>query len=634
MSDTKAQDPKPQGHSHAPDQAQSPLALMGLISLVLGILFLVGRALVAPESLEVATEIEQKRDAFLGWAGGFLAIQGALLLILRVARDPHLGAGSELDGTVLENASLGARLLNLPRVVFRSRRAREFSNAALQVVLATGLLVLGNYVLARHELWRMDLTGSSIYTLSEESIRHVEGITDEIRVVVMLSPASQQSGGRVKEINALLAQYRGVNSRISFETFDPFAWPEETDRAQELKRLGIQGDTSSRALLGIEVQVGEREGDTFKVRRRKRISELDLWKQTREAANPRGPANSVFMGERQLTTAMLEVLDTKRPRVYFLSGHGEPSIGGVGDKRGLSYLTERLRDRGFEIKLLNLLESDDVVVPDDADCLVVAGPKNALATTEAEAIQAYVTRGGKLILLDEERAEMDPDSGEVEWVDLGLEKFLQQRYGIRSTDWLIALPIRDRAGRTGYTTDLNRFLNVGQRHPITQPLLGTNRPIAFRTIHALERIPVGGAGAIVEELVQTNRERGRMFRGFNNPRDPSDSDHRPGPFTLALASERQDGEIVSRVVVFGDVDWITNVILGPRNNANLELFLNSLNWCLRRENQLIGEAKRPQTYRLDMTTEQADRLKGLAMAGLPLLAMALGFLTWGLRRRS
>ena len=49
-------------HSHAPEQGKSALGLMGLISLVLGVVFLIGRTLVAPENMDLATEIEQKRE--------------------------------------------------------------------------------------------------------------------------------------------------------------------------------------------------------------------------------------------------------------------------------------------------------------------------------------------------------------------------------------------------------------------------------------------------------------------------------------------------------------------------------------------------------------------------------------------
>ncbi|MGE0706520.1 MAG: GldG family protein [Planctomycetota bacterium] len=614
--------------SHAPSQARGPLGIMGVISLVLGVSFLVGRVLVAPQSLEIATELEQKRDLFLFWAGGYLALQGLVLVVLQIARSPHFATGAEAELGDLGQASLWRRIALLPRVLVAHRRAREGLNVSVQVLLAGALLVLANYVLARHELWRVDLTSSALYSLSQESRQLVAGLGQDLRVVVVL-PTGQQ--GQIKEVETLLSEYRAANPRITRESLDPYAFRDPSERADALKRLGIPEEPNDR-LLGLIVQAGQREGGVFKVTKSKKIPIYDLWKEESDPTNPRPRRDHVFMGEREVTSAFVEVLDEKRPVVYFLQGHGEPSIGAVEDTESLSYLVARMRDRSYQVKALSLLEREATDVPEDADALVIAGPKSPLNRREAQAVDAYLQRGGKLLLLDEARAEKDPETGSVDWIKLGIEEPLAERYGVRFDRWLVAVRAIDPEGRVKFSVWLDRALALGHRHPITQPLLQSPRPPAFLTAHALERVPA--LNAMAEELVMTNRDAGRLVQGFSNPLDPGDGAQKPGPYTLAIASERKDGGRASRVVVFGDVDWARNKQVQLRQYANLELFLNALNWCLQREHQLVGEVKRPTEYRLNVTNEERNRLSLIAFAGFPLLAAAMGFVAWAIKRRS
>jgi len=619
-------------HSHAPEQGKSALGLMGLISLVLGVVFLIGRTLVAPENMDLATEIEQKRDLFLKAAGLFLAIQGGALLILHATRNPHFatGAGGELDER-LADASLGMRLVRAPQVLFAHRRFRELLNVAIQVILAVSLLGLSSYVLARHELFRVDLTSEGLYSLSDESRIRIEGITSaQIRIVTVLPDARTQQG--IREVRELIEQYTSVNPRIESHEFDPLAWKDPAERAAELERLGIEGDTSNAALWGLIVQRGKREGDVFQVEKSRRVAATDLWRE--EIGRRPSDRSRVFLGEQVITTAILQVIDDRKPVVQFLSGHGERGIGAM-DGRGLSYLVERLRERGFEVKDLNLLE-EDFEVPETCDVLVVADPRSPLSEREVQAIEAYLKRGGELIYLGDVQAERDPETGEPSWLDLGLEEVLRNDYGILLEDWLVALPFQVKdTGENKLAVLLEHFVGYGKRHPITAPFLRETRRFALLQARAVRRVPALGAQA--EELIETEREKGKYFRGFGNPFDPRDSSHRPGPFALAIASERTLGKEQdaprSRVIVVGDADCFANELLSKRVYTNLTLFLNSLNWCLERERQLVGKAKHKGKHRLDMTDEQARRLKLLAFPGLPILAIALGILAWAIRRR-
>lgn len=624
------------GHSHAPKQANSKLLIMGLVAMLLGIMFLIGRILIAPEDMELALAIERKRDQFLLWAGALLTGMGVLLILLQVTDDPNFAAGAEGElKERLANAGLMQRLLLGPRVLLAHRRARGFFNVGAQIVLATSLLILANYVLSRHELWRKDMTSDSIFSLSPETQGFVERINKDVRLIVVL-PTGGSTG--IKEIRTLVDQYRAANSHVTAVTVDPRSFEDDIARAKRFEELGIKGDLDSRMLMGVIVQSGELKDKEFKVEKTKRVPIGELWRgdptqAARKGASPR----QLFNGEPALTGAIIEVLDEKKPLLYFLTGHGERSIAGVDAKTGMSYLTQRLKERSYEIKLLKLFERDPMDIPPDCDVLVIAAPQNALDPREVQAIETYLGQGGKLILLDEARIARDVETGGTEWIKLGLEETLSKRYGIKTDhNWFVGAATRDKEGRPRTIFGLSTFLRIGNKHPISLPLLGSTRPLAFSGVHALQRVPA--LNAMQESLVQVDPQRVKYFRGYGNPLNLEDSASLQQPFELAMASERQDGPpggknpTVSRVVVFGDADWVSNQMLSVSRFANLELFLNSVNWCLKRERKITGEAKRPASYRLDMTKEQAERLKLLAIFGPTLLAFGLGVFTWAVRR--
>lgn len=81
----------------------------------------------------------------------------------------------------------------------------------------------------------------------------------------------------------------------------------------------------------------------------------------------------------------------------------------------------------------------------------------------------------------------------------------------------------------------------------------------------------------------------------------------------------------------GDSSFISNASLANANNASL--FANILNWMLERENLLGIEAKTPEQVRLTMNASQMSFARWLVLAGLPLAAVAAGFLVQQRRRQ-
>lgn len=622
---------------HAPDAKRSPLGIMALISLLLGALFVLGYKFGAMADLDVATEAQQRRLDFLWWAGLFLLAQGIGIGLFHIARDPHFATGAD-EGlrAKLENAPLLLRVAYLPRVILGHRRARGFVNASLQIGLGIVLFVLANYLFARHELWRIDVTQSQVYTLSEESRALVKDVESPIRLLTIVPEAglSARETRLLGQLKNLVQEYREANPRIEGAFFDTLTVKDPLERQAKLKKLGVTGDlTNDQALLGVIVQIGKKEpGQKFEVVRSKRVTLDELFQ--RDPSDPSG-RRQAFNGERAITTAILELGDTKRALIYFLTGHGEPEMGGMGPD-GLAYWVERIRERNMQVKSLNILSEDSNTVPDDADLLVVAGPRSPLTKVESAAIDAYLARGGDMIFLAEPRYEDAlPLPAGVEWLEIGLEDIVRKRYGIRFTDRVVSVIGTDRStGRRVKTADLMGVFQFSHRHPLVMPLQGGRLHLQV----ARPLVQMATPNVLTEPLVKSLEGKGKLYLGQTRP--GSNEKGQPGPYVFAMASIAHDDtgktgpKLPSRVVVIGDLEMATSQFTSQRATVNLEFLMNSVQWCLARQNRIVGKVRVNEPTRLVMTKEQIGQVSLIAMFGLPAIAIALGILAWAIRRRS
>ena len=97
----------------------------------------------------------------------------------------------------------------------RSRWVQD-STLGAGAVLILALFVLVNYLAIRH-YQRFDWTSNKIYSLSSKSLNIVEGITDEIDLVIFISPESPIYG----PVGELLSSYAAGNSKLRKREVDP-----------------------------------------------------------------------------------------------------------------------------------------------------------------------------------------------------------------------------------------------------------------------------------------------------------------------------------------------------------------------------------------------------------------------------
>lgn len=112
-------------------------------------------------------------------------------------------------------------------------------------------------------------------------------------------------------------------------------------------------------------------------------------------------------------TAALKRMIVKPPMVTFLTGHGERSINGAGDRDYYAFsqyksFRNSLVNQGFDIMSLSLDSVNNI--PEYVDILVIADIRTPLSKREQKIIEDYIAKGGNLLIAGDSRrqAQMNP----------------------------------------------------------------------------------------------------------------------------------------------------------------------------------------------------------------------------------
>jgi len=476
-------------------------------------------------------------------------------------------------------------------------------NATVALVLLAVILVLANYIAARHYR-RFDWTKTRIYALSDKTVQVLRGLQQDLRITVVEIPETAVSAadvyGAVREV---LERFKAQNPRIKVEYLDPIREPERAKMLLQKYRI-----------TNFDVQTGVvifDNGTQNKYVTQDEIVEYEL------GPMGRGRKMKAFKGEAAFLSAILTIQEKQRT-LCFVKGHVEAETDSF-ERTGYSTLADELRRDAFATRTIeNLAEKG---IPAECDAVVVGGPQKAWLKPEADALETYLSKGGRAILL------LGPvfDWKSRTFKNVGLEELVTKR-GLKLGQNIVVDPKRlVPLGRLVWRTD-----RYGD-HPVTARM--TDAPTSWPLAREV-RAP-GAPDMIVKELVMTTEEGWgesdlASFDGDNEPKFDPARDAK-GPVPVAAAAE--DTVRRSRIVVFGSSAFVSNALLDLDTDFNRDLFLNAVGWVVGREQSTLGIApKATEHVRLTMTEADLWKVGLLAVLLLPLGAALTGFSVWWFRR--
>jgi ABC-type uncharacterized transport system involved in gliding motility auxiliary subunit len=471
-----------------------------------------------------------------------------------------------------------------------SAATRKTANLGAQLtvyyLLFLGLLGVANYFVSKHEFISYDSTKEKVYTLDEQTQKVLSSLTRPIKVrAFFLGKIDAESEG-------LLNRYKQYSDKFQWEFIDPEKKPHLTEKYEIRAAPTLQiGFDDSESQQGIKIV--------------KTIS------------------------ENELTNAIIKLTRGGEKKVYALTGHGEGDLDSQ-DELGYLALKESIQDQNLKVEPLFLDRT--AKVPDDASALLVVSPKKALLPTEIVAINDYIAGGGSAVFL------VDPKTTD----DI---KNLVKPLGIAIGNDIIVDQVM--ALFSGPTLGVQPMVNSYGEHPIVKDMAANRSGTVYNTVCSVTKTNDVSVGS-VSEIVFTGKNSwaeknvDRIFS--DDPTATLEADDIRGPVSIAAAFEgvvKKDEtksetdptpEVKSsRVVVFGDSDFVSNVNI--RQLYNNELILNAINWAVSQESGVSISIRKWSLSTKVLSAEQFSQIFVLSAIVFPELLLALGLSVWWFRKR-
>lgn len=485
-------------------------------------------------------------------------------------------------------------------------------NVGLSIAVFLAILVVIAMIAQGHP-YRIDLTRSGKHSLSPQTKKIVESITEPVEIKAFYQEAQQERGS----VEDLLQAYAYLSPNITYSLTDPDRQPAQA-RQYNVKTYGTL------TLVGY------------------------------------GKQESITMPDEQtLTRALIRLKSDKKKNVYFLTGHGEKGIDDH-EKSGFDSLKSELENANYIVKELNLMRD---TVPVDATVIVIAGPDKPLFDEEITALQTFMNNGGRLLVM------LPP------FQDGGMKNFLAQ-YGFKLRDDIIIdqmsrlfggdylIPMVNSYGRHEITErfTLAAFFplarGIWQKESLPKgieiTMLASTSPESWAE---MDQESLNNGEVEFEEQVD---EVGPIWIAavatispdFKPPADQDSKSNnldaeQPAEKQVETSNEKQqesagEGEKEaittettpepSQIALIGSVDFATNAYLGM--SGNYDFILNTISFLAKDKDQIAIRPKTKDMDTLALTGAQSQLLFWISIVFMPALALIAGLTAYRIRRRS
>lgn len=466
--------------------------------------------------------------------------------------------------------------------ILTSRTSWLIVNDVVLVLAIIGIGVLLSYIGFRRHI-RYDFTRDRLFSISDSTTKVLRGLRKDVKITAFYPIGSLE----YTMIDDLLRECRRNTDRLTVKMVDPFRDP-MTTKAMNVHSAGT-------VVVQCENQRKDISADEMFLR-------PPQYAQTREAPK--------FQGEQAITSALLNVTSGIRRKIAFVKGHEEPGLASYKPD-GLAATQQFLARENYETVEISLLEG----IPTDTTVLAVMAPTKGFHPDEVKALRQYVNeRKGALLVA------LNPDNKAPE-----LEQFLSETFSVTCNSEIIISP-------RGMNGDLSIVIPRYSPHPIVKEQMARNSAVLMQVARGLNIEPRESYTTLAFLKTDDNcygkRPPSSVLQG-QLQFDPN-TDVR-GPLNLGLALEGKGTASGSRVVVYGDADFATNMLLQVQGNA--DLVVNTFNWLAGQEQLISIRPKQVEFAQIVLDAEASQRILIICVVVSPLLIMLLGGAVWWSRRR-
>jgi len=466
--------------------------------------------------------------------------------------------------------------------LFNFKRCKKPAIVLCTVIGSVAFVGAAQYLANSSDI-RWDVTQNKQHTLSSNSVEYVSTLTNEVQLTAF------HVGMPPKYLLDLFNEYARVSAGvIKTEIVDPI---------EQLAYAAKFGN----AINADERKVIVESGDNRK--------DVDFSLGT--------------LSEETLTNAIASV--SRAPRtVYFLTGHNEYSISDT-EFAGLSKFKKLLADNNITSKTLMLGISQSI--PADCDVLIIAGPRTQLSQNEETIISDYLLNGGDALFLIEHTLVTTPDkplSTQQLQKNPSLNTILNQ-WGLDVQSDIVV----DISNHIGDDVGSPATKNYQRHKALTEGLDYTFyvRPRSIRVLPqrraSIKHAVIVSTASIENSWAETNRTLDIQF-------DPDTDTAGPVAFSYVVL-EQKNAALQShklsdtRLIVFTDADFLSNVYIEQYSNA--QMGLNLVNWLAELDYKTFISTKEIKVERLDLTSKQTRQVLVILFL-LPFLLVISGLVVW------
>ncbi|MEH7179327.1 GldG family protein [Neobacillus vireti] len=466
---------------------------------------------------------------------------------------------------------------------FHKRNLKYGSLSLAFIVVVIAIVVIVNLFAIKYDK-KFDFTNNKVFTLSAETKMILKDLEDEITIIVL-----EKAGSEHSTTARIVEKYQDASGNITVQYIDPELNPNV---------LYQYGDDSNLTFGSIIVENGGKV---------KTLSPIDLVSLSEDQSKVKEIAT-----ESKITSAILSVSTDGERIIYTTVGHGEGLLN--------HEVTTALENENYTIEKINLLT--DSLEASAESILMIHSLKKDISQEEAVKIKDYMNAGGKLLVIDD---LYDADRSNYE--------NLLKLNGININ--------RSIAFENEMTHRLNsdKYLMIPAlgEHQIVDSLKASNYKAIVAYGQPIEVLKVKKDDLLISPLLTSSKESYSKYpdvikekRNFDQEAmDPT------GPFHLGAAISKKENAVEKpSMVVYSSSFFLNENLLKSSNNANLDLFVNSVNWLQEGSEQMLIRPKDVSSSPLVMNNFQQIIISIMSIFFLPIIIAIPGFYYWYRRQRA
>ena len=502
-----------------------------------------------------------------------------------------------------------------------------FSGSFIAIVVVITVFVnLLAGVVTSNEAWAsVDMTSMSLYTLSDDTIKMVKNIDDDIDIYVMASKSSADD-----TLKKTLAKYETYSKHINVEYKDTKKYPnfykEYTDSAPTSGSLIIYCESTKKSKVVDYNNIYVSDSYSYYTSGSSSASEYD--------------------GEGQIDSAIAYVRSKSTYKIYKITGHDEATsdTSKFGSSQQLSEVIEKYNCEVEEISLLNRKE----ITTTECSAVLLLGPEKDYTKDEASIIKKYLNNGGNAIVGIESLLSYTVDKPNF--------YSILKEFNIKVNNGIIAEndssfyspsygPYYMFAnGITGYAEGLSSYVFTPYAAGLSEIKNGKDN-VTYTALATTSDSAVLKKDAT--NLTSTEKEKGDKSGPFDvvvsAQKTISDTSNKTSNTKNSEASTNSttedtdtsnSTEKTANMLVFGSVYALSDTVDQLVSNSNTQIVNNALNEYIDTEVTTVSVPAKSLSSESLTVTESGTRTFGILIAIVaPVIILAAGIIVWVRRRK-